>query len=395
MEYHSLLEESKSLWEEMKANRRALHQKPEVLFELPNTLAYLENKLREYGYLPQRCGKSGLVCTIGVPGKTFLLRSDMDGLPGKEETGLPFTSQTDAVHACGHDMHMAMLLGAAQLLKRHEHLLKGTVKLMFQPAEEMMLGANDMLENGLLENPPVDMAMNLHVLVGNEEVKTGELKVIQPVVCRSGDVVHVRIKGRSVHSSVPEQGIDANSIGAKILGGFESIIANEIPRDCPTVITTGRMDGGSATNTIPGECVLGLGIRTSDPQVRLFILDRIREISHHMAAAFRATAVVEHDSGAPPVVNHKAACEELCRYIGEVIGPEHIHHSQETMGIGEDFGVILEKVPGMYAFIGAGAPSEGYTGALHAPNVLFNEETLYYGAAIEAHTAIQWLVNNS
>lgn len=389
------LELAKLYENELVQIRRDLHRIPGEKFSVDQTYQYVFNKLVEYGYEPRRCGQCGIVATIGVPGKTLLLRADLDGLPMKEETGLPFTSETDCCHSCGHDLHMAMLLGAAKILKERESELKGTVKIIFQPGEEVMLGSADMIKDGLLENPKVDAALALHVWVGDEKVKTGELKVVIPTVCRSGDVVTVIVHGKAVHSSIPDKGIDANSIGCRIFNGFEEIIANEIPRECPTVITTGSLIGGTASNIVSDTCKLVIGIRCGDAQVRRFVLKRIEEISVYMAKAFRAEAEVISGGGAPPLVNDEETCLEMLKYAANVVGEERIHIDSESVGIGEDFGNIMEIVPTMYAFIGAGAPSEGYSGALHQPTVLFNEEALPYGAAVEAEVAINWLANHT
>ncbi len=375
--------------------RRDLHRIPGEKFDVGQTFDYVWNKLEEYGYTPRRCGRCGILAAIGVPGKTIMLRADLDGLRMKEETGLPFSSQTECCHSCGHDMHMAMLLGAARILKERESELKGTVKIIFQPGEEVMLGLADMIGDGLLEDPPVDAALALHVWPGDDRVRSGELKVIVPTVCRSGDVVSITVHGKAVHSSIPDKGVDANSIGCRILNGLEEIIANEVPRECPTVITTGALIGGTAGNIVSDSCSLTVGVRCGDAKVRRFVLQRIEEVAVYMAKAFRAEAEVVLGGGAPPVCNDRQLCEEMLRYAAAIVGEEHIHIDSESVGIGEDFGNVTELVPSLYAFIGAGCPSEGFTGELHQPTVIYNEDILPTGAALEAEIALNWLADHS
>ena len=388
------LELARSYETEIVQIRRDLHRIPGEKFDVGPTFDYVFSKLVEYGYTPRRCGQCGIVADIGVPGKTIMLRADLDGLLMEEKTGLPFSSETDCCHSCGHDMHMAMLLGAAKILKERESELKGTVRLVFQPGEEVMLGLSDMIADGLLDDP-ADAALALHVWPGDDAVKSGELKVVMPTVCRSGDVVTVIVHGKAVHSSIPNKGIDANSIGCRIFNGLEEIIANEVPRECPTVITTGTLIGGTASNIVSDTCKLVMGTRCGDPEVRRFILKRIEEVAVYMAKAFRAEAEVIVGGGAPPVCNDKATCEEMLRYAADIVGEEHIHIDSESVGIGEDFGNITERVPSMYAFIGSGCPSEGYVGELHQPAVLFNEDILPTGAALEADIALNWLATHS
>ena len=188
----SIVSEAKAIENELIAHRRHLHQNPELGFDLPETTAYVMQQLREYGYEPKAVGKAGISAVVGPDGgKTFLIRGDMDALPMKEETGLPFSSINGKMHACGHDFHTSALLGAAKLLKAHESELKGQVKLMFQPAEEIMDGANDMIAAGILENPHVDAAMAIHVLHDS----LGKAGYTRGTGCGSSDVFTIKVKG--------------------------------------------------------------------------------------------------------------------------------------------------------------------------------------------------------
>ena len=193
-----LLEQAKNLKQELIKNRRYLHNNAETGFNLDRTIEFVEKELINMGYKPIRCGKAGLIALAGAkkPGKTFLIRGDMDALPIKEESGLEFASQNGCMHACGHDMHTAMLLGAAKLLKKYENEINGTVKLMFQPAEEIFEGSNDMIENGLLENPKVDAALMIHVMA-NSPFQAGSVIVSAPgVSAPAADYFEIKVQGK-------------------------------------------------------------------------------------------------------------------------------------------------------------------------------------------------------
>ena len=203
-------EEAMALKEEIIANRRQFHGFAELGFELPKTVELVINELRSYGYEPQLCGKAGVTCVAGQGGKVVILRGDMDALPMMEESGLDFASTNGHCHSCGHDMHTAMLLGAAKLLKQHESELKGRVKFMFQPAEELLGGAADMIAAGLLENPKVDAAIGMHVAAGAEPYsRVGAVSYKKDYVTFSGDYIRIKVVGKSAHGSQPQMGVDA------------------------------------------------------------------------------------------------------------------------------------------------------------------------------------------
>lgn len=198
MNGEELLEEAKKFKGELIEKRRYLHKNAETGFNLPKTLEFVEQELIKMGYEPVHCGKAGLVATIkgNKPGKTFLIRGDMDALPIKEETDLEFASQNGCMHACGHDMHTTMMLGAAKLLKQHQNEINGTIKLMFQPSEETFEGSNDMIENGVLDNPKVDAALMTHVMA-NSPFKPGSVIVSLPgVSAPAADYFEIKIQGK-------------------------------------------------------------------------------------------------------------------------------------------------------------------------------------------------------
>ena len=273
---NTFLERAMELKEELTANRRWLHQHPELDLETKETTAFVTEKLREMGCNPVPVSPNGVLVTLGPStGKTFLLRADMDALPIQEESGLPFASSTDGkAHCCGHDLHTAMLLGAAKLLKERESELTGTVKLLFQPGEENMKGAKAMIRQGILESPHVDAAMAIHV---NSVVPTGKLLVFTGPACASSDLFTIKIKGRGGHGSTPNKTIDPLNVAAHILISLQELQARELKAGETGVLTIGSIQGGDTFNVIPSEAVMKGTIRTYSSEVQELLIRRMKE----------------------------------------------------------------------------------------------------------------------
>ncbi len=383
--------------EEIVAARRYLHEHAEVGFELPQTLAYLKAELEKIGCAPIPCGKAGLLATIGKGKRCILLRADIDGLPIREETGLPFASKTGCMHACGHDMHAAMLLGAAKLLKAREKELNGTVKLLFQPAEELLEGAKDVIEGGVLENPRPQAAMMLHVMTA-VELPVGSVVVAEGTSAPAADFFTVRVQGKGCHGSTPWNGVDALSVGARILLAFEEITAKEISISTPAVLTVGSLETTEGGNVISDFARLHGTLRSFDEGARAQVKERMEEIATHVAKAFRATAKITYGGGCPTLVND----DEMVRiaYVSacEALGEEKVFTSS-TLGGGErarsggseDFAYISHEIPSVMLAIAAGGTKTGQRYPLHHPKATFNEEALYAGSCVYAHIAIEWL----
>ena len=243
------LQSAQALYEQMVRDRRHLHQHPEVGMDLPETCSYVMARLTEMGYQPRRLGGGVTATLTGKPdGKVFLLRADMDALPMREESGLPFASQRSCAHTCGHDMHTAMLLGAAQLLRDRAAELNGTVKFMFQPGEEVLSGARSMIEAGILEDPHVDAAMGAHMIpmipAGLGGYGTG-------VVSASSDHLVIRVEGRGGHGAHPQSTVDPINIGVHIHLALQELLSREADPAELVVLTFGKFQGGDAANIIP------------------------------------------------------------------------------------------------------------------------------------------------
>jgi hippurate hydrolase len=397
----NLLTEAKALQDIIVKDRRYIHQNAELGMDLPVTSAYVIKRMKEMGYEPQVIAGSGVVALAGgkKPGKTILLRADMDALPIVEENDLEYKSKTHNMHACGHDTHAAMLLGAAQLLKTHEDEIEGTVKLMFQPAEESLSGAKAMIEAGVLESPKVDAAAMVHIFSGMP-MKAGTLVVSEHgYSTSSADMFHINIKGKGGHGAMPQDSVDPLNVAAHIFIALQEIIARETPPSSTAVITVGQMHGGNAANIIPDTAFLEGSIRAFDKNDRKLMRNRVVEISKGMASVFRAAAEVEFRMECPSVYNDKGLSDIAVKANREMLGEGNVITFQDIFPGGkmtgsEDFGYISEKVPSLMMALGGGSPEEGYPYPQHHPKVNFNEDVLYRGSAVYANTAIQWLKNN-
>ena len=392
---NKFMEQAIAIKDDIVEYRRVIHSNPEVGAELPKTKAYVMDKLREFGYEPEEICESGIVATIegSKPGKTFLLRADMDALPMAEATDCDFKATNGAMHSCGHDMHTAMLSGAAKLLKQNQDEIEGTVKLVFQPDEEGFTGAKKMIEAGVLQNPKVDAAMAMHVNSGTPS---------NLVVCGLGTSIggcnrfRIVVKGTGCHGALPETGVDPINIAAHIFLAIQEITSREIPATKPAVITIGKFVGGDAPNIIPNEVVMEGTIRTLEKELGEQIFSRMNDIVTSTAKMFRGEAELIELSSVPPLANNKELANEVTGYMKDIVGEQGIFLF-EGGGMGsEDFASYSYEVPSLYVILGAGAKNENplYGVPMHNEKVVFNEDVLPTGAAMHAYSAIMWLKNN-
>jgi hippurate hydrolase len=404
MNAQQLLEEAKGLQNKLIADRRYLHEHPETGFDLTNTLAFVKQELEKMGYEPIPCGKAGLIVLAGgkKEGKTFLIRGDMDALPIREEAAVDFPASNGNMHACGHDLHTTMLLGAAQLLKDHENEIQGTIKLMFQPAEEIFEGSKDMIQSGLLENPSVDGALMIHVMAGMP-FTPGTVVVSSPgVSAPAADYFEITVQGKGCHGSMPNTGIDPLNAAAHILIALQEIHARELAMDDRAVLTFGTMHAGTAANVIPDTVTMGGSLRTFDEDTRRFMKERMTQIAEGIAKTFRTETAVTFGSGCPTLVNDAelSVCAE--KYVKELLGPELTFTvAQLTAASGsqkssksagsEDFAYVSQEVPSIMLALAAGQPEKGYRYPQHHPMVKFDEDVLCGGSAVYAYTAMRWL----
>lgn len=371
-------------------HRRYFHVHAEPGLETPKACDYIMQTLQSYGLNPMRCGH-GITATIGSGSPCILLRADMDALPMGEESGLDFACPTGTeAHTCGHDFHAAMLLTAAKLLKERENQLKGTVKLMFQPAEETFQGAEDMIENGIMENPKVDAALALHVTAG--QIPLGlYFYNANSTMMASADGFRIKIRGKGAHGAYPQNSIDPINIAVHVYLALEVLIAREADPDKMCVLTIGSFNAGSAPNIIPEEAVLQGTLRTKDKESRSLLVRRIREVAEGTAAVYGGSASIEVLSAVPPLICDQDMTRELVGYIQEMGIPGAMPYAGISSSASEDFAMIADRVPSVYMNISAGFPDERGKYPMHNPKVQFNEDALPIGAAIYAECAIRWL----
>lgn len=392
---NAILESARKIQDELIAIRREIHKNPEVGDKLPITKMYVMNKLREFGYEPKEICESGIVATIEgeKPGKVILLRADMDSLPVTEETQCPFKSTNGNMHACGHDMHTAMLLGASKLLKEYQNEIEGTVKLVFQPNEEGFQGAKTMLKAGVLENPKVDAAMAMHV---NSGTPSNVVLYGLGTSIAGCTVFRIVAEGTSCHGAMPETGVDPINIATHIYLAIQEIISREISATESAVITVGKFISGETHNVIPTKAVLEGTIRYHKKDIGSFIYKRMEEIVSSTGKMFRGKAVIEEVASVPPLINDEKMADEIGGYVKDIVGEKSVI-SYRGSGMGsEDFASFTYEVPSLYLMLGAGTKEENpqYGYPMHHPSVVFNEEILSTGAAIHAYSAIQWLKNH-
>ena len=388
MKPNELLDEAKTLQPQLQKWRRTIHRNPEVGFDLPKTKALVKQALTEIGYAPQDCGRAGVLALAGGkrPGKTILLRGDMDALPIFEESGEVFASEVPGkMHGCGHDMHTAMMLGAAKLLKEHEEEIEGTVKLEFQPAEEIFQGSPDMISNGLLENPKVDAAVMFHVLAGMP-LPLGEVLVPGGgITMASCEQYHIVVHGKGGHGSMPENCIDPITAGVHVHLALQELISREVPAAKEVALTVGKFAGGQAANVIPDTCVLEGTLRGFDVELMEHLKTRIAEVVKGVATTYRTPATIETLSDVPPLVLDDDMTQASLGYVGAVLPKSAFLPLFHAMA-SEDFALISSEIPSAYFTVGAAATDTDKHFAQHHPKARFSDAELPLGAA--AYTAV-------
>lgn len=386
-------ERALELKDETIANRRHIHKNAETGLDIPKTKAYVMEKLTEYGLEPKDCGY-GVTATLGKGGNVLLLRADMDALPMPEESGEEFACPTGKeAHTCGHDFHAAMLLTAAKMLKEKEDTLEGTIKFMFQPAEETFEGSKNMIENGILENPPVDAALAYHVSPGKMPIGLFMYND-KDTMMYSVDGFKITIHGKGSHGAYPHVGVDPINIGVHIHLALQELIARESDPTHSCVLTIGQFAGGTAANIIPETAVLQGTIRTNKPEARELLVRRMKEVAEKTAAVYNGTVDIEMISEVPPLICNPKLTDEVVGYMQELGIPGLTPYPGISASASEDFAVIAEKVPSTFMYLSAGYLDERGQYPAHHPKAQFNEDVCPIGAACLAHCASQWLKNN-
>jgi amidohydrolase len=368
--------------------RRDLHRIPETAFTEKKTSAYVTQYLQREALAVKtgiaRTGVVGLMQTAD-PGPTLLIRSDMDALPVEENTGLAFSStHPGAMHACGHDGHMAMVLGAVTVLNQLKSRLKGSIKFVFQPAEEGPGGAKPMIEEGVLENPPVDYAVGCHVWPEGPEgtvgVKAGPLMAAM-------DRFDIKIIGKGGHGAMPHLCVDALEVATQVVNALQRMVSRHMNPLRPAVVTVGSLHAGTTFNVIAGEAELSGTTRTFDRQIWNSWKQRMEKIVAGVCDAMGASYELQYTPGYPPLVNDAFMTDLVRKCAAAVVGQDKVIDPEPTMG-GEDMAFFLEKCKGCYFFLGVGR--EG-SAPIHNPRFDFNEDILLLGVQTYCRIAMELL----
>jgi amidohydrolase len=391
--------------------RRYLHQNPELSNREFKTSEYLAQQLKDMGYEVQTgIAKTGVVAILkgDKPGPCVALRADTDGLPVVERTPVAFASTSKSVyngqdvgvmHACGHDTHMAMLLGAAKILIGMKKDIKGTVKFIFQPAEEGApkgeeAGAALMIKEGVLENPKVDAIFGIHI---NAQTEVGKIRYKPEGTMASVDILQIKVKGKQSHGAYPWLGIDPIVTASQIVLGLQTIVSRNLNlTENAAVVTIGSFHGGVRSNIIPEEVKLEGTIRSLDKVMQVMIHERIKSIATHIAESAGATAEVEIQKTYPVTFNHKALTEKMVPTLEKAAGKENVLLSKAVTGA-EDFSFFQEKVPGVFVFVGGMPKGKDVleTAAHHTPDFFIDESGLKTGVKTYCLLALDYLSMNA
>ena len=384
--------EAELLRGQLVAWRRDFHAHPELAFQERRSASIIADRLRELGYQVQMG-----IATTGVvgllegkrPGPVVMVRFDMDALPITEENESDYVSQNPGVmHACGHDGHMAIGLGIATLMARRRDEMAGTLKLVFQPAEEGANGAEAMVKEGVLENPRPDVFLATHVW---NEKPIGTVDVSSGAIMAAAEKWTCTVRGKGGHGALPHQTVDPVVATAQIVTALQTVVSRNVSPLETAVVTVGTVHGGDAFNVIPAHVELSGTIRTYDPATRETVLRRVREVIEGVAAACGAAAELEIVSLTPAVINDAEVAEVVRAAAEAVVGPENVSSGERTMG-SEDAAFFMQEVPGCYFFLGSANAERGLNAPHHNPRFDFDEDALVLGVAVLMHALTHYLL---
>jgi hippurate hydrolase len=368
--------------------RHHLHENPEILYDVFNTAAFVEEKLKSFGVdeIVTGIGRTGVVGIIrgkGESGRVIGLRADMDALPVIEQTGKSWASKTSGkMHACGHDGHMAMLLGAAKYLAETRNF-NGSVAVIFQPAEEGGAGALAMVEDGFIDQFGIDEVYGMHNMPG---IALGEFAIRKGGIMAAPDKFFITVKGKGGHAAQPHSTIDPIAIAAQLVGSLQLIASRNADPVRSIVVSVTKFQAGSSFNIIPNEAVLAGTVRTLDETVRDLAEKRIHQVVEGLVAAHGATADIEYERACPVTFNHAVETDHAANVARQIVGETNVNAEVDPSMAGEDFSYMLKERPGAFIFIG-----NGDTAGLHNPAYDFNDEVIPYGVSYWVQLAEQRL----
>ena len=378
-----LLEATKTMKDWLVQTRRTLHRIPEAGDAEFETQEAVCGILEELG-VPYEKRRTSVVALVegNKSGNVVGVRADMDALPVNEPADRVYASRHKGyMHACGHDAHMTIALGTAKYWLEHRNELEGSVKFLFQPAEETTGGAAKMIADGCLENPHVDFVIGLHVM---PDVPTGKVELKHGALNGSSDFLGVTIRGKGAHAAYPSTGIDAIMIAAKVVDALHSVVSRYVSPLQEAVLTLGTIQGGTRNNIIADEVRMTGTIRTTNPQVRAEIAERVRAIVANLPVAFGGSGEVDIVAGYAALVNHDWVVDLIAEEAKELLGPDSIiWRDKASMGV-EDFSFFVQERPGSFYHLGCGNPRKGITAALHSNAFDIDEDCLPIGVAMQA-----------
>ncbi|MBK9049615.1 MAG: amidohydrolase [Chloroflexi bacterium] len=387
-------QEAHNIFDDLVRVRRDIHQYPELGFQEFRTSNIVAETLQQLGYEVQRgIAQTGVVGLLegSQPGPTVMLRFDMDALPIQELTQGGYASKTSGImHACGHDGHVSMGLGLAQILSSYQDQMEGTLKLVFQPAEEGLGGAFAMMADGVLEDPRPDVVFAMHLWTG---VPYGKIRTAVGPTMAASSVFTLTVQGKGGHGAAPHESIDPILAAAHIVTALQSIVSRNVDPQESVVVTVGQMTAGTTFNVIPDHATLKGTVRSYNNEIHHIIYRRILEMARNVSTAFRCTASMETVAIVPAVVNAVEPTEVVNRVARQVVGAENLIHSREMAS--EDMGYILEEIPGCYFFIGARNEEKGLIFPHHHPQFDFDERAMINGVATMAYAAANYLFPTS
>ena len=399
MDYSNIFAQSKAIKQRLVCHRRKIHSFAETGFETAKTSQYVKSVLEELGIETVDVCKNGVCGFVDGKGegKSFLVRSDIDALPVKEETGLDFASSEGCMHACGHDLHAAMLLGCAELLCKFKDSFKGRAALVFQPAEELLAGAKSIIDNGF-DLSGFDGAMTLHVISPSDK-RTGT--VVLPkggADAPSADFFTIKIKGKGCHGSSPWLGKDPISCACNIVSSLDMIRSREVSAYFPFTLTVASINAGSGFNVIPQEAQLKGSLRCFDENVRSFVKQRIEEICKGISDSYGCEQSVKFESGCPVFMVNKDMTDRFETVLSETFGKDNVYRAPEEQSYSlkgsEDFSYFSQMLPSFTAAIPAGfCEDKEYTHQMHSQKVMFDEDALPVGCSVFTACTLDFLKN--
>ncbi|MGI6074980.1 MAG: M20 metallopeptidase family protein [Pyramidobacter sp.] len=386
-----VVNEAQALQEQIRNWRRELHTFPEVGLKTPLTEEFLCRQLDAMGAEYRRgIGGHGVVAVVrgARPGGCLMFRCDCDGLPIREESGESFSSKNENMHACGHDAHSAIGLGVVKLLLAHQKDLSGSVKILFQPAEEIGAGAQAMITDGCMEDPVPDAAFALHVSMGpDKNKKAGVFHFIKGAALASMDRFEIELTGKGSHGAVPEMSRDPVVAAERIITGLQTIVSRNACPMCPSVVSVCQFEAGETSNVIPETARLVGTARTLWPQTRDLIERRLDEIARLTAESMGVKADVKYVRGAPPLINDEQLISAAQKTAADLFGAEEALFVNEPMMAGDDFAFYTEHIPGAMAFFIV-PPADGHVYNMHNCHFRIDDSWLWRGTALFAALAL-------